>query len=202
ARSVDPAPDGAVGTSASWRRLSAQAFGSIARDMGRVPNMSTSNPQQTDEIDLGAYLSGIRRQKWLIVAAAIVGIALGLAYASIKTPTYTATATVQINAPLSSGSSSSELLSTEEIVAHSKGVADLAAAALGNAADPSLLLKHVTVSRGVGDANVLDISYSSTSPDVAAQGANAFAHAYADYKEQQARDQGANTQQQIDNLTA
>ncbi len=169
--------------------------------------MSMSNPQPSDDLDIGAYVAGVRRQKWMIVAAAIIGVVLGLTYALVKTPSYTATATVQINPPTSGGSSSSSssgMLSTEEIVAHSNDVATVAAGVMGSGIDPSTLLKHLTVSRGVGDANVLDFKYSSTSATLAATGANAFAHGYVSYKEQQQaqayKDLQSSIQPKIDQL--
>jgi len=144
------------------------------------------DPQRPDEIDLGAYLAGLRRQKVLIVVITLIGLALGLAYSQIKTPTYTATATVQVTPSSDQSSNASELLATEEIVAGSMAVADIAATEAAPSSDPATLLKRLSVSRGLGDANVLQFRYSSTSPALARAGADAFAHAYVTFKEQQA----------------
>src|SRR6185312_323473 len=92
--------------------------------------------QRPDEIDLGAYLAGLRRQKVLIVVITLIGLALGLAYSQIKTPTYTATATVQVTPSSDQPSNASELLATEEIVAGSMAVADIAATEAAPSSDP------------------------------------------------------------------
>jgi len=161
--------------------------------------------QRPDEIDLGAYLAGLRRQKVLIVVITLIGLALGLAYSQIKTPTYTATATVQVTPSSDQPSNASELLATEEIVAGSMAVADIAATEAAPSSDPATLLKRLSVSRGLGDANVLQFRYSSTSPALARAGADAFAHAYVTFKEQQAaqgyQELRSLVQGQIDDLT-
>jgi capsular exopolysaccharide synthesis family protein len=79
-------------------------------------------------------------------------------------------------------------MDTEARLVTSALIAELAKESLGTSLTITQLLKHVSVETAP-DTFILDVLYADTEPGVAAQGANAFARAYLDYKRQQAADE-------------
>lgn len=156
-----------------------------------------SLPSTTDEtVDLREYLAVLRRRAPIIVLLTVLFSGLAVGYSVLKTPIYTAQAEVLVNPPagtLNQNLSQVISMDTEAQVATSAPIAELAAKALGSPLTITQLLKHVSVQTS-STTFVLDISFWDAQPSKAADGANAFAKAYLDYKRQQA--EGAISQQQ------
>lgn len=156
-----------------------------------------SLPPSTDEtVDLREYLAVLRRRAPIIVLLTVLFSGLAVGYSVLKTPIYTGRAEVLVNPPTGTTNQNlSQVISmdTEAQVVTSAPIAQLAAKALGSPLTITQLLKHVTVQTS-STTFVLDISFWDVRPSKAADGANAFAKAYLDYKQQQA--EGAISQQQ------
>jgi capsular exopolysaccharide synthesis family protein len=131
------------------------------------------------------YVAVLRRQLPLIAISVTVGLVLALIYSMMKTPTYTATAEVLVRPPTatSSGLRPDQVISmdTEARLVTSAPIAQLAQKSLGTGQSVTQLLKHVSVETSA-DTFVLDVHFADQDAGEAAQGANAFAKAYLDYR--------------------
>jgi capsular exopolysaccharide synthesis family protein len=154
--------------------------------------------------DLRREVRVLWAHRWLVVTTAAILIGLAAAYTFLRTPIYTATATVFIKP---TGISSSDLAGadigklispeTEVAIATSEEVALKAKQKLGSDATTETLLKHVSVNVPIG-SQIMEINYSDPMKQKAADGANAFAAAYLDYREGQADDDVAVQQKEIE----
>ncbi len=147
-------------------------------------------PVRDDGIEIQDYLEVLRRQALTISLIAIIGLGLALAYSVSQTPTYTARTAVLVQPPMSSQGvrlDQAISLDTEARIVTSAPIAQLAKESLGTTMTITQLLKHVSVETAP-DTFILDVLYSDTKPVVAAQGANAFANGYLEYKRKQALD--------------
>ena len=131
--------------------------------------------------DLRRELRVLWAHRWLVVTTAAILIGLAAAYTFLRTPIYTATATVFIKPTgISSsdlaGADISKLISpeTEVAIATSEEVALIAKEHLGSDATTETLLKHVSVNVPIG-SQIMEVHYSDPMKQKAADGANAFA---------------------------
>ena len=139
-------------------------------------------------VDLRDYIAILRRQRWLILLFAGLGLFGALLRAAFSTPVYSSTAEVlvsPISADPSGGDGSEVSLETEREVVLSTAVAILAKERSGAAARPTALLEHVTV-EVPPETQVLQISFSHPDPASARTGASAFAEAYIEFRTRQA----------------
>jgi capsular exopolysaccharide synthesis family protein len=159
--------------------------------------------QSGDVVDLRSYVEVLRRRVLVIIVLGALGLGLALGYSKLQTPIYTATAEVLLNPPPgSAGQNLSNVISvdTEAQVVKSAPIATAAAAALDSPLTTQLL-KHVSVNTTSGSF-VLGIGFWDANPTQAAQGANAFAKAYLDYKRKQSQDQIDQQEASIENQIA
>jgi capsular polysaccharide biosynthesis protein len=131
----------------------------------------------------------LRRQTWLIVAAALLGALLGFGASLARPGSYVATAKVVINplagnpySPLVSGQDAATAWQTEAKVASSDSVSELVAKQLGE--DPGKLEKGVSVSVAT-NSSVIEIAFASGSPSLAHDAAQAYAENFLDYRTDQ-----------------
>jgi succinoglycan biosynthesis transport protein ExoP len=156
-------------------------------------------------VDLRHYVAVLRRQRWLVAVAAAIGLGAGLGYSVATTPVYSATAEVLVRPislnPLDAGTEDLSLETEREVVL-STSVATAAGRRLGTP-DPAALLERVDVEIPA-ETQVLEIVYTDPVPRRAAQGAEAFAEAYLQFRTRQALDAAfrvlENIQRQIDEL--
>jgi succinoglycan biosynthesis transport protein ExoP len=132
----------------------------------------------------------VLRGGWtLVLACVVLGVAAGGALSFAVPATYTSQADVSLS-PVSSlnGSSSAKDISTatEINIAASTAVADKVAPLIKWPGAASALLNNVSVTSPL-DSQVLQVSYSASTPAAAAAGANAFATAYLAYRAQTAQ---------------
>jgi capsular polysaccharide biosynthesis protein len=129
-------------------------------------------------------------RRWhLIVAAAAVGLVLGLALTALQKPTYRATASVlvtptgvQNSADLANGRTNTEInLDTEAQLMRSTEVADRVRRMLRSSASANDLVKKVEVTVPP-NTEVLSISFVADSPNMAQAGAHAFAVGYLEQR--------------------
>lgn len=137
--------------------------------------------------DLVAILA---RRVWLVLLVAIPVMAASTVYSYTRTPLYAASTNILVRPALVSltvGSRSPELdAQTESNLATSTAVATLAGETMGSSLTPQQLLKHVSANM-VNGTQFLTISFSDADPEMAQQGATAFANAYLEYGRVQAQ---------------
>lgn len=143
---------------------------------------------------IGQFFGILRRQLTVLLACLIPGLVLAGALLLHTPQKYEATAVVDVS-PIFGTSSSTASSSaatavstiTETRIATSTSVALIAKRSLGFQGTPSALSQHVTVTSPL-DSRVLNVSFSSNTPSGAADGANAFANAYLEYRTTTVRD--------------
>lgn len=140
-------------------------------------------PNGETTVELSDYLAVLRRHKWLIVFAALLGTGAGLAYTLTRSPVYTSTAKVLVSprnetAPVETAVS----MATEEEIVVSHEVATLAAEELDTTQEPDALIERVEVT-SPAESLVLYISFTAATPEAAEEGAQAFADSYLEFRE-------------------
>jgi polysaccharide biosynthesis transport protein len=140
-------------------------------------------------VDMGDYLSVIRRRKVLIATMTLAGLCLALFYSVVvATPKYVSDAGIQVR-PITSDSAvnidRAINMGTEREIARSDNVAQLAKNRLKSDQSLSALKGRVTVS-AVGVTQVLNISCSDTTKLRAQQCSQAFAESYLEFKKKDA----------------
>jgi uncharacterized protein involved in exopolysaccharide biosynthesis len=120
-----------------------------------------------------------------VIIPVILGAIVGLFYAGMQPVQYTANATVRVGPQVSLSGikllNNAPDMPTEQQIAASAAVAKLARSALGTSANVTDLQKHLTVT-ATSTGHVLVITYTSSSPTLAARYANALAKAYVSYR--------------------
>jgi capsular exopolysaccharide synthesis family protein len=148
--------------------------------------MYQSSAPPAEAATLEDYLRAIRLRKWLVLALALLGLIGAFLFATSRTPTYTATATVLLRptpvAAPNPGQDERPNLEREREVMLSDGVADDVIQSLGIQASPEAIRTNLDVEfRPLSD--VLTVHYTSNNPDAAATTANAFAQQYTQNRE-------------------
>lgn len=134
-------------------------------------------------ITIGQFLRILRR-RWLSVAAPVVVLCLLALTLLLTLPkSYESMAVVDLSPALTDASSTSATISTttEARIVTSVSVARRAADALGSSLAPQDLVESVDVTSPLS-SEVLDITFTASTPEGAAEGANAFARAYLSYR--------------------
>lgn len=149
---------------------------------------------------LGDYWRILRGRWRLIVASAVVGAIVAGAYLATTSAQYSASASVIIRSiqadPLATTRTEDVGASTERSVMASSVVAERASRKLDSAPARSLL-GHLTVDNPV-DTLILDVTFTADSPELARDGAQAFADSYLEYREAVAADVLSRRLAQID----
>ncbi len=150
----------------------------------RGPERTTPATTSRSVVTIGQFFGTVRRQ----LAAVLVCVSLGLVLASalvLATPeTYQSTAVLNIVPTTSGGfgSTSGEVNTiTEARIAASSSVATEAAKRIGFTGPVAELVQHVSVTSPLG-SQVLNVTFSAKTAQGAADGANAFAQSYLDYR--------------------
>ncbi|HEX8304634.1 MAG TPA: Wzz/FepE/Etk N-terminal domain-containing protein [Jatrophihabitans sp.] len=134
-------------------------------------------------VTIGQFFSILRRRLLLVLTLVLLGILAAGALLLATPKTYEATAVVDISPTSSSSSSSTVSTITESRIVTSTSVTLAARETLAFAGTPTELAERVTVTSPLA-SQFLNITYAADSPQGAADGANAFAHAYLDYRTQ------------------
>jgi capsular polysaccharide biosynthesis protein len=134
----------------------------------------------------------LRRQTWIIVAAALLGALLGFGASLARPGSYVSTASVVVKplagnpyAPGVSGADSATAIQTESKVASSDSLAALVAEQLGDGADQGKLEKGVSASVVPG-SSVIQIAFAAGDASFAREAAQAFADSFLAYRVDQA----------------
>jgi succinoglycan biosynthesis transport protein ExoP len=162
-------------------------------------------PHLDDNATLGDYWNTLRRRRRLVAVCGGVGLALAAVWTFVAPSHYSARASVVI-APIQSDPFASTRIedvgaSTEVNVLASTVVAARAAERL-HQTDPLELVHHLTVDNPP-ETLVLDLTYTDADAGAARDGAQAFAQAYLDYRQEGAEAVKARKLAQVDaQLTA
>ena len=135
-------------------------------------------------------LGALRRRKLLLAATTLAGVVAGLFYATaVLSPSYTSTATVLVKpiTPDVNPQAADQLIvmGTEQQIANSTDVAELAKARLKTTQTASQLQSKLSVSV-VGTTQLLTIGCTDSTKAGAQSCARAFADAYLQYRSQRA----------------
>jgi uncharacterized protein involved in exopolysaccharide biosynthesis len=154
-------------------------------------------------------LAVLARRKWLILLVALPIIAASALYSYTRTPLYSSSAGILVRPTLTSLTSAAgpqELeAQTEMNLATSVAVATVAQELMGSFVAPEQLLAQVSASM-VNGTQYLTISFTDADAAAAQRGAEAFADAYLEYRQQYAEEvlqqqvAASNTQAQRDAL--
>jgi capsular exopolysaccharide synthesis family protein len=147
------------------------------------PGWAPVQPEGTF-LDLRDYGRVVVRRWRLIAACIAVAVVVAVVWTMTQTPVYTATAEMLVKSPLGTatvGPITPQPLNieNEQQIVDSLKVADLAVPNISGGMNANEALQHLDVT-AVKDADVLQVHFEDTSPDVAQQGAEAFAKAYLD----------------------
>ena len=138
----------------------------------------------SDGLALMAYLGWLRRRWWILLLAAVLGLAGGLAINQLQDARYTSTTSLLVR-PLGSGAESNPNakvnLDTEAQVVRSLVVAERAKGLMKVTTGGDELVKSVTVSVPP-NSQILQVAYEAGSPAEAQSGSHAFAQAYLDLR--------------------
>jgi capsular polysaccharide biosynthesis protein len=134
-------------------------------------------------VTIGQFFGMLRRHLVLVLACLLLGLAVSAGLLLNTPKTYQSTAVVDITPtlPTSSGSNNGVNTITEAKIATSSSVAIAAAKKLGFTGSPDQLAQHVSVTSPLS-SQVLNITFRSSTAQGAANGANAFAQSYLDYR--------------------
>ena len=162
----------------------------------------SAEPTPSGSVELRDYLAVFKRQLVLILAITLLGAAAAAAYTFRRTPVYESAASVLVRAITTNafdpGSRVDQQLNmfNERQLAQSEPVAAVAAKALKTTATPAQLLEHVKVDVPA-NSQILRIKYQDTVPLTAQKGADAFADAYLESRETDARAQATTSQKSL-----
>lgn len=137
-------------------------------------------------VELGDYLGIIRRRFVVVGVAVAVCLALGLLFTLTRPDVYRSTSEIAMPAATATQTpaQSNADVQTELAVLQSDVVAERAAAAMGDDADPRDLLSHLSVGAPT-DARVLRVFFTAATAKAAQRGAEAFTEAYIAVKEEE-----------------
>jgi capsular polysaccharide biosynthesis protein len=121
----------------------------------------------------------LRRYAWLIVTVTVVTILAASTLAALRPSTYSASSSVVVEPARTAGTAFPPEMGIEEAFALSGEVARRAAHRLGLPAE--VASQGLSVSVPI-ESNILNISYSASSPQQALKGAIAFTRAYVTYR--------------------
>ncbi len=151
-----------------------------------ISQPETAQTTSGEQSGLGEYLRILWRRKLVIIIVFVVVVVGVLGYCVTATKTYTATATVYLEPPVSnlfqtSGASASAtpLVNVQDQIQimESSAVSDIVAKTIPN--PPSASVTQVGT---LATTDIVTLSASSTSPQTAAAAANAYANAYINYE--------------------
>jgi len=165
-------------------------------------------PVETAEVRPVRVGEALRSNLFLIVVLSTVGLSLGVVAGQRDNQTHSATTLILLNPlegnPFSPSTRGEQLvnLGTEAQALRSNTVAAQVAEAVGSDASESSLLADVRVTVPE-NTQILEVTYSATSEEVALTNSQAFANAYLDARRQRAQDlineQTERLDQQIEN---
>ena len=141
-------------------------------------------------LDLREFMGTVLRRKWLVLAVAIVVVALAAAYSYSRPKVFSSTASVLARpirvSPTDDDPSDNISMPTEAELVRSTSVAEIARQIVGRPQDLQDMLRRVIVTIPE-NTQILQISYTDSTPRRAQSGAQAFAEGYLEFKAELAK---------------
>jgi non-specific protein-tyrosine kinase len=159
-------------------------------------------PPSAGSVELGHYVTVLRRQLALIVAFTVLGAAAAAFYSFRRTPVYQASTSVLVRAITTNAFDPNQRvdqqlnMSNQRQLALSEPVAAVAAHALGTTLTAEQLLEHASADVPA-NSQIIRIHYRDAVPQSAQRGADAFAKAYLAFREADARQQARASQSSL-----
>ena len=159
-----------------------------------------------EQSGLAEYLRVLWRRKWIIIIIFVIAVVGVLGYCVTATKSYSATATVYLEPPVSnlflnagSSSSATPLVNVQDQIQimESSAVTDIVARTIPN--PPPATVTQVGT---LATTDIVTLSTSSTSPQTAAAAANAYANAYINYERGIDKSEYTSAAKQISNKVA
>jgi capsular exopolysaccharide synthesis family protein len=158
-------------------------------------------------LDLREFMGTVLRRKWLVLAVAIVVVALAAAYSYSRPKVFSSTASVLARpirvSPTDDDPSDNISMPTEAELVRSTSVAEIARQIVGRPQDLQDMLRRVIVTIPE-NTQILQISYTDSTPRRAQSGAQAFAEGYLEFKAELAKrgiaEDAATIQVEIDQI--
>jgi capsular exopolysaccharide synthesis family protein len=142
-------------------------------------------------LDLREFIGTVLRRKWLVLAVAIVVVGLAAAYSYSRPKVFSSTASVLARpirvSPTDDDPSDNISMPTEAELVRSTSVAQVARQIVGRPQDLQDMLRRITVTIPE-NTQILQISYTDSTPRRAESGAQAFADGYLQFKSDLARE--------------
>ncbi|GLY28687.1 hypothetical protein [Kineosporia sp. NBRC 101731] len=171
---------------------------------------TTHSSSGSQTVTVGQVLHALRRRVGILLLCTVAGGLLAAAWSTTASPSYSAGSVVKLASlpdnPLTTSAGAVRAVNpaTEAEVVTSSSVAAGAADLMKSDLSAADLISRVKVTNPA-DSQVLRIAFTATSPERAAQGANAFAQAYLNYRadaiEAQINALDKELSRQIDDLT-
>jgi polysaccharide biosynthesis transport protein len=168
----------------------------------RAVDTVSAAPAPEGSVELGDYLTVLKRQAALLLAVTLLGGAAAAAWSFRRTPVYEATASVLVRAITTNAFDPGQRVDqqlnmiNQRQIAMSEPVAAVAAKTLQTTATPERLLQQVAV-EVPANSQILRIRFRDTVPLSAQRGADAFATAYLAFREADARQQAKASQSSL-----
>jgi polysaccharide biosynthesis transport protein len=169
----------------------------------------TTSAPKPEQSGIAEYARVLWRRKWVIVLTIVIAVGLVLGYCVVATKTYTATATVLLEPPvsnlISTGSGQSAAgasVNVQDIiqVIESSSIANIVAKTIPN--PPSVTATQVGQATTLITSDIVQLQVSSTNPQTAAAAANAYANAYISFQKGITKSTFQSAENQIGNKVA
>jgi uncharacterized protein involved in exopolysaccharide biosynthesis len=188
----------------------------VTAEMGRHGGMSgeefsasdpTSAPKP-EQSGIAEYARVLWRRKWIVIGIVVLAVGGVLGYCVSATKTYSATATVYLEPPVSNllsatgGAPTTATLNVQDIIQimESSSIANIVAKTIPN--PPSISATQVGQASTLITSDIVTMSASSSSPETAAAAANAYANAYINFQKGLEKSTFQSAENQIGNKVA
>ncbi len=141
---------------------------------------------QPEQSGIAEYARVLWRRKWIVIITTVVVVGAVLAYCVLTTKTYSATATVQLEPPVSSLLSTGQaanptaaLVNVQDViqVMESSSISNIVAKTIPN--PPSISVSQVGT---LATTDIVQMTAGDSNPQLAAAAANAYANSYINYE--------------------
>jgi tyrosine-protein kinase len=147
-------------------------------------------PSSSETFELREYIAVLRSRKWTVLLVTVLLVGLALMLSVRQTPQYRGTSRLLVKGlpQDASGAVEPPNLDTEAQIVISEPVGQRVIDELQLSIPPRDLIDGLQVAAVTDIAEVLELTYSSTDPELARDIPNAFAQEYIKYKQEQATD--------------
>lgn len=179
--------------------------------VGSIPEFGEPAPSTQgapEQSGIAEYARVLWRRKWIIILTVVIVVGGVLGYCVLASKTYTATATVYLEPPVSplitgsGGQPTTATLNVQDIIQimQSSSISNIVAKTIPN--PPSVSVVQIGTPSTLIVSDIVQLSASSGSAETAAAAANAYANAYIAFEKGVVKSTFASAQSQIGNKVA